>query len=132
MVGSGNTQFSDVLLNDTYRDIFFDAPLQSLSPEYTTENSYYASVSLKNAVGTIWFDKFSSKQKDTVKKQIQDAEKRGLVSRYWDTPSWPVGWRVSIWEYLVGEGVGILNVDELQEAGRWRWGSCVVMGIVLC
>jgi hypothetical protein len=133
VVGTGNTEFSDII-SSTNRTIFFDAPLEllSTSPQYTSQNSYYASVSMTKAIGHIWFNKFSDKQKDIVKAQIDEATKRGLVSRYWNTPAWPVGWKVKVWEMLTEMGVGMLNVDELQEAARWSWRGCVVMGIGLC
>jgi hypothetical protein len=133
VVGTGNTQFSDIT-SSTNRTIFFDAPLEQLSgsPQYTPENSYYASVSMTKAVGHLWFNKFSAKQKETIKAQIDEATKRGLVSRYWSAPAWPVGWRIRVWEFLTEMGVGMLNVDELQEASRWSWRGCVVMGIGLC
>jgi hypothetical protein len=133
IVGTGNTEFSDIISSKN-RTIFFDAPLEllSTSPQYTPENSYYASVSMTKAIGHIWFNKFSEKQKETLEAQIDEATKRGLVSRYWSTPTWPVGWKVRVWELLTEMGVGILNVDELQEAGRWSWRGCVVMGIGLC
>ena len=133
VVGTGNTQFSDVVAVKN-RTIFFDAPLEQLasSPQYTTENSYYASVSMTKAVGYLWFNKFSDQQKQTIKAQIDEAAKRGLVSRYWSAPAWPVGWRIRVWEFLTEMGVGMLNVDELQEVARWSWRGCVVMGIGLC
>lgn len=60
VVGTGNTPFDLVTANDTYRDIFYDAPLDRLadenddtmpgetpSPNYNRHNSDYASVSFK-------------------------------------------------------------------------------------
>ncbi|KAH6669237.1 hypothetical protein B0J14DRAFT_487481 [Halenospora varia] len=134
IVGSGNTPFDSIIANSTYRDIFFDAPLESLATEtkYTTENSYYASVALKKAVGYIWFNKFSSKQTEIIQKQIQVASGRGLVSRYWDLPAWPVSWRTSVWRMMTDNGVGVLNVDDLAGAARWNWRACSVMGLNLC
>ncbi|RDL41738.1 PLC-like phosphodiesterase [Venustampulla echinocandica] len=134
VVGTGNTPFDQVIANSTYRDIFFDAPLSDLAAEskYTSENSYYASVSLSKSPGRTWFNKLSSKQVDTIKEQIKVADDRGLVSRYWDIPAWPVSLRTSVWEVLAQNGVGLLNVDNLAAASRWNWKFCTVLGLDLC
>lgn len=136
VVGTGNTPFSSVLSNITnpHRDIFFDAPLTALSssPEYTPQNSYYASTSLSAAIGRTWFNKISSSQQETLKSQIKIANERGLVSRYWDLPAWPVSFRTNVWKILKENEVGVLNVDDLVAATRWNWKLCSVMGLYLC
>lgn len=133
IVGTGSTPFESVMANTTYRDIFFDAPLDDISnPKYNTTNSYYASVSLSQAVGKPWLGKFSSKQLNTIKSQIEAASKKGLTSRYWDTVGWPIAWRDNTWKVLVKNGVGTLNVDDLVSAAKWNWDWCVIAGLVLC
>jgi hypothetical protein len=133
IVGSGNTPFELVQQNSTNRFIFYDAPLQSVSqPQYNTTNSYYASANLKAAMGGLWLGTFSWKQENNVKQQIQAAAQKGLKSRYWDTPAWPIGMRDRVWAKLMEFGVGVLNVDDLVSATRWNWGFCVVAGIALC
>ncbi|RDW76167.1 hypothetical protein BP5796_06988 [Coleophoma crateriformis] len=133
VVGTGNTPFSFIATNQT-TDIFFDAPLASLESTdlYNTTNSYYASVSIKKAVGHIWSWGLSSKQIKTIKTQIQMAKNAGLIARYWDTPSWPVGLKLSIWRILEEEDVGVLNVDDLVTATRWNWKFCTILGLQLC
>ena len=64
VVGTGNTPFDLLVANTTYRDIFFDAPLEELwgddyqdilaGEKYTAENSYYASVSFQEEIGNLW------------------------------------------------------------------------------
>jgi hypothetical protein len=133
IVASGNARYEEVTSNTTYRDIFLDAPLSSTSDsKYNTTNSYYASISLKQAVGYLWGGKFSSSQLQTVKGQIKAASDKGLKARYWDTISWPIPWRNGVWRTLMSEGTGMLNVDDLESAARWNWNFCVVAGFVLC
>lgn len=56
-----------------------------------------------------------------IARQAAAAAKRGLKARYWNTPAWPVGLRDHIWDVLVKEGVGMLNVDDLEGASRRNW-----------
>lgn len=133
VVGTGNTPFEAVISNTTYRDIFFDAPLDDISnPIYNATNSYYASADMSKAIGKIWFGRFSSKQLDTAKTQINAAAGKSLKSRYWGTIGWPISWRDHTWNVLVNNGVGMLNVDDLTSAGRWNWDWCVIAGLSLC
>jgi hypothetical protein len=63
---------------------------------------------------------------------ISAASERGLVSRFWSIPSWPVSLRIKLWQILVENGIGMLNVDDVIEATRWNWNWCIVAGVVLC
>ena len=133
VVGTGNTPFDLVTANNTSRYIFFDAPLTDVSnPKYTTENSYYASTSLKSLIGYTWLNRLSGKQVDTIKDRIQAAAAKGLKSRFWNTPTWPISLRDKVWFTLMENGVGMLSVDELWSATRWNWNWCVVAGLSLC
>ncbi|KIX10677.1 uncharacterized protein Z518_01761 [Rhinocladiella mackenziei CBS 650.93] len=134
IVASGEAAFDLVVSNTTYRDIFFDAPLEKLvvDDRYNWTNSYYASSSLARAVGTPWLGRLSTSQRSTVELQVQAARQRGLLARYWGTPSWPVSTRTAMWRTLVSLGVGVLNVDDLIPAGLWNWDWCVVAGVSLC
>ncbi|RFU35665.1 hypothetical protein B7463_g632, partial [Scytalidium lignicola] len=135
IVGSGDAPFDAITANTTYRDIFYDAPLTKLSDvdtAYNSNNSYYASTSLSEAVGMVMFGSFTSKQKSKAAGQVQRAEDLGLKSRYWDTPGWPVGWRNRIWEELVRLQASVLNADDLTAAARWDWEMCVVAGVNIC
>lgn len=133
IVGTGQTPFDLIQQNSSDRFIFYDAPLVSVSqPQFNTSNSYYASANFKAAISDLWLGKWSAKQEKQVRKQIEAAEEKGLKSRYYDTPAWPVGLRDSVWKKLMDFGVGVLNVDDVVSAGRWNWGFCIVAGFVLC
>lgn len=132
VVGTGNTPFDLVRENKTNRFVFFDAPLKDvLNPAYTSENSYYASVQMGSAIGQATFG-LSDEQVRTLSRQIQDAAEKGLYSRYWDTPSWPISRRNKVWFALTDHGVGMLNVDDLVSATRWNWNWCIIAGLTLC
>lgn len=135
-VGTGNTPFEAILnstySNTTYRDVFFDAPLDALTPSYNISNSYYASTSMSHIFPHIPHGGLSKAKLAVMKVQIEVAKELGLVSRYWNTPSWPVTKRMSVWKQLVDLDVGMLNVDEILEAARWNWKWCGVLGLNLC
>ncbi|KUJ11384.1 uncharacterized protein LY89DRAFT_739572 [Mollisia scopiformis] len=135
-VGTGNTPFDAVLnstfSNTTYRDVFFDAPLDALTPSYNASNSYYASTSMSHLFWGIPSSGLSQARLDVVKGQIEMAKSLGLVSRYWNTPSWPATRRMNVWKQLVDLDVGMLNADEILEASRWNWKWCSVLGLHLC
>ncbi|KAJ2994545.1 hypothetical protein NUW58_g1529 [Xylaria curta] len=135
VVGTGLTPFATLVQNSTYRDIFFDAPLDEFYEDpniadahgnngpfvYNNTNSFYASVNFKQAVGSVWTH-LDDRQLGLIRGQIKGAHKRGLKVRYWNTPAWPVGLRNRIWHTLVAEGVDILNADDLKAATRKRCG----------
>lgn len=99
---------------------------------YNSNNSYYASASLGDAVGKVFLGGFNDGQKGGITAQVERADDLGLKSRYWDTPAWPVGVRNRVWESLVGLGASMLNVDDLVAGVRWDWGMCVVGGLAIC
>ncbi|KAF4949314.1 hypothetical protein FSARC_13521 [Fusarium sarcochroum] len=131
IVASGNAPFDSVLaVNATHRDIFWDAKLERLMAieddfeaepptyKYNPSNSYYASTKFENA------RLFKSENypesvlktphgKDMASTQIEQAKSRGLLTRYWDTPSEPPNLRDIAWRVLVDNKVGVLNIDDL-------------------
>ncbi|PNS19320.1 Altered inheritance of mitochondria protein 6 [Sphaceloma murrayae] len=141
VVATGNAPFHLITKNETYRDIFYDAPLDRLVPstnsslarrgqgdaddakpgDFNAGTSFYASVSLTHAVGQISHGKFTEEQLDIIRSQIKDAHRQGLQARYWDTPAWPIGLRNYVWKTLIEEGVDMLNVDDLKGAARMDW-----------
>jgi len=137
VVATGEAPFD--LINDSKsnpsHDVFFDAPLNQLSSTvsspYTMANSYYASVSLSKAVGKVWLG-LTSSQLRTVELQVKNAEDIGLLSRYWDTPAWPLNVRNGIWKQLVQKSVGVLNVDELWTVSARDWRICWSVGWGIC
>jgi hypothetical protein len=138
-VGTGNTPFEAVLnssySNSTYRDVFFDAPLHNLSHIYNLSNSYYTSTSLTGVLGgksRIPRNGLTKKQMIFLRGQVDKATELGLVSRYWDIPPWPVSRRINIWHQLEELELGMLNADAIDEAARWDWRWCNVLGLELC
>ena len=131
VVGTGNTPFNLVIANTSYRDIFYDAPLAELwvdnplptAQRYNSSNSYYASVAFQEEIGSLWHGMLTPEQVLKICGQVKGAELRGLKARYWDTPAWPVGRRDHIWDVLIREGVGVLNVDNLEAAKDTNWGG---------
>lgn len=90
--------------------------------DFNTTNSYYASTSLFAHVGFPITGQLTSRQLNTLRGQIKGAKRRGLKSRYWETPNWPMSLRNHIWQMLIEEGVDILNADDLQAASKLDWG----------
>ncbi len=138
-VGTGNTPFAAILnstyANATYRDVFFDAPLAALTNAYNISNSYYTSTSLTGVLGgksKIPPSGLSREQMHTLKTQVDRADSLGLVSRYWDIPGWPVSRRMTIWKQLEVLGIGMLNADAIEQAARWNWRWCNILGLQLC
>lgn len=145
---TGDAPFDLLTSNSTYRDIFFDAPLSSISPNtpstsgqksgqgtsenalinssssssYNFTNSYYASTSFFESIGTVWSEPSPTHLKQ-IRAQIRGAHERGLKARYWETPFWPRGRRNHIWNILLEEGVDFLNVDDLTAATKGTWGK---------
>lgn len=137
VVATGDVPFHRIQDSTSYRDIFYDAPLdklptdtntpspstpdsESVSP-YTKYNSYYASVDFHATIGSLYLGRLSQDQLAKVRTQITAAHDRGLKVRYWGTPGWPVGLRNYVWRVLVREGVDMLNVDDLRGASRVDW-----------
>lgn len=128
IVVTGHAPFHRVLRN-THRDIFYDAPLDTLDVDvssgtaepYSTQNSYYASVDFRKAIGSLPLGRLSQDQLAKLRNQVRAAQERGLKVRYWGTPNWPVSLRNYVWRVLVREGVDMLNVDDLRAATRVDW-----------
>lgn len=138
VVATGDAPFHRILENTTYRDIFYDAPLEKLAhasdsfeashpqtdePVYNAHNSYYASVDFRKTIGSLPMSRLSQNQLTKVRNQVRAAHERGLRVRYWGTPKWPVGLRNYVWRVLVRERVDVLNVDDLHGATRVDWKS---------
>lgn len=144
VVGTGNAPFDLIVANTTYRDIFFDAPIDAFydaaesdsfimrrgqgssgtagtdASSFNASNSYYASTSFDSSIG-LPYGELSSRQLELLRGQIKGAHERGLKARYWETPGWPTSLRNHVWEVLVHEGADILNVDDLDAAAHFDW-----------
>lgn len=134
VVGSGELELDSLVASSKeapyydYHDTFLDAPLGEVSDAssvrwtktYNKSNSYYASASLQEAIGSARAG-FSEKQLRLLRWQIQVARSSGLYSRYWDTPEWPINYRDYLWNTLTQEGVGMLSVDDVDSAAKQSW-----------
>jgi hypothetical protein len=59
----------------------------------------------------------TEQQVQQVKTQVDIAHKRGMKTRIWDTPWWPVTTKRSIWKQIIEEiHSDLLNADDLAEA----------------
>jgi hypothetical protein len=47
------------------------------------------------------------------------ASNRGLMSRYWDTPSWPISTQGYVQQILVDSGIGRFDVDGMVSVSAW-------------
>lgn len=146
IVGTGNAKFSTILSDrNPHKDIFMDAPITDMfalpeqdgsvqsellrassntnttGAKYAVSNSYYASDSFADAVGTMWGWSLSAVQIAKLRGQIFGAHARGLKVRYWELPAWPVSRRNALWKILVEEGVDVLNIDDLKGAVEEDW-----------
>lgn len=122
VVGTGTTPLGQVVANSTFRDTFFDAPLNKIEGgKYDSTNSYYASVSFPAAVGKIERGELSADQISKIRKHVKAAHDKGLKARYWDLPGWPIRLRNHVWEVLIREGVDILNVDDIEAVATQDW-----------
>jgi len=136
VVASGAADSDILIANQTYRDIFYDAPLDDLEDEsdreailgdlqtfkYNPSNSHLASVKFQEAIGPLRHLRLSDAQIQRLQRQIRNARERQLIPRYWGTPRWPRGLRDVIWNLLVQEEVGLLNVDDLRAVRKGQWG----------
>lgn len=120
VVGSGNTDFDTIVANSTYRDVFFDAPLDALEDSpYDATNSFYASVSFVEHLGYSFTGYLSNTQLEKLRRAVSEAHSRGLKARYWGSPAWALNVRDRIWRTLSDEGVDLVNVDDLQSFRDW-------------
>ncbi|KAJ9132443.1 Altered inheritance of mitochondria protein 6 [Pleurostoma richardsiae] len=139
VVASGAVDFDLLAANQSYRDVFYDAPLDALEHEsdgssnglsgdvfqrfkYNPSNSHFASAKFARAIGPLWGSSLSDRQIEELRRQIRNARERQLIPRYWGTPRWPRGLRDAIWTLLVREEVGLLNVDDLRAVRKGVWG----------
>ncbi|KAL1387903.1 hypothetical protein HDK64DRAFT_272342 [Phyllosticta capitalensis] len=91
---------------------------------FDRSNSYYASTQFSKTIGRspiLRGGRMSAEQLRLLRGQIKGAQRRGLKSRYWGAPEWPIGVRNGVWKTLVAEGADVLNVDDLRAATQWDW-----------
>jgi hypothetical protein len=136
VVASGTSSRRLDLISTSNGTIFADAPLIDLAKSdspYNSTNSFYASAPIARAInGKIPFGGMTHGQKATVATLVKQAQAKGLKTRFWATPSWPVGLRDRVWKQLERAQVGMLNVDDVRVAAMWNWEWCVVAGLRMC
>ncbi len=121
IIGTGNTPL-DQIQDLTNRDYFYDAPLALLGTTFsniTASVSPIASTDFGTVFGTINGTEFNSTQLATLRSQIATAKSKGIMTRYWDQPAWPIATRNAVWSLLVQEGTGLVNADDLAEAAGY-------------
>lgn len=124
---TGAAPFDEMMKNQTYRDVFYDAPISDLnSGKYTKFTSVTATGNFKSEVGGngipfLQSGALSEMEKARMKRQVEQAHSLGIYVRYWNLPSWPISWRNSIWHEVVKAGVDLLSVDDLKSASSFNW-----------
>ncbi|KIX09687.1 uncharacterized protein Z518_00768 [Rhinocladiella mackenziei CBS 650.93] len=118
VIGTGNTPL-DQVQPVQQRDYFFDANLallNSTQSNITAAVSPVASTQFSRYIGEVDGTTFNDTQLATLRGHIAEANRRGILARYWDTPAWPITTRNAVWSTLIEEGVGLLNADDLPAA----------------
>ncbi len=118
VIGTGNTPLNLVQPNIS-RDYFYDGPIPTLNSTFSNITSLVspiASTSFSRAFGTVNGTSLNSTQLALLRAQVSVAKGKGIGTRYWDLPGWPISTRNGIWRQLRNEGVDLINVDDL-EAG---------------
>ncbi|KII85730.1 hypothetical protein PLICRDRAFT_178761 [Plicaturopsis crispa FD-325 SS-3] len=120
VVGTGNTPLAGIRALSPARDIFFDAPLDTLAAtDIDASISPLASTDYSGAVGWSGIGDIGAAQAANVARLVGDAHARGIKARFWDTPGWPVGARDAVWKALAERGADWLNADDLEAASEF-------------
>lgn len=123
VIGTGNTPLPAVQAAEP-RDAFYDGKLHLLSTtqsNLTADIAPIASTSFTRQFGEVRAQDLNSTQMAKLEEQIEAAHSRGIKTRYWDQPGWPVGTRNAIWRILYNAGSDLLNADDLEgAAGFWE------------
>jgi len=116
VIGTGNTPL-DRVIEEAERDYFVDGPLLALEERrITKEMSPIASCDLPAVVGQVGPNGLSAAQMRSIRNVVKSANERGIKTRLWDLPGWPIGKRNKVWQQVVDAGVYLLNVDDLEAA----------------
>ncbi|KAG7729800.1 hypothetical protein KL933_000880 [Ogataea haglerorum] len=120
VIGTGNTPFEQVE-KLTARDVFFDGVLGGLNDSFTAYISPIASSSLEALVGKVEsVDGLNSSQTQQLSQAISDAHAKGIYTRIWDTPWWPVEKQTNVWRQILQAGSDFLNADDLEYAVHFQ------------
>ncbi|KAI9707630.1 MAG: hypothetical protein M1836_000591 [Candelina mexicana] len=118
VIGTGNTPLN-LVQPITSRDYFYDGPIPTLNSTFgniTALVSPICSTSFSVNFGSVNGTSLNSTQLALLRDQVRVAKGKGIGTRYWDLPAWPVSTRNGVWRQLKSEGVDLINVDDL-EAG---------------
>ncbi|KAI9789514.1 MAG: hypothetical protein M1835_001636 [Candelina submexicana] len=118
VIGTGNTPLN-LVQPITSRDYFYDGPIPTLNSTFgniTSLVSPICSTSFSVNFGSVNGTSLNSTQLALLRDQVRVAKGKGIGTRYWDLPAWPVSTRNGVWRQLKSEGVDLINVDDL-EAG---------------
>ncbi|VDB86508.1 unnamed protein product [Peniophora sp. CBMAI 1063] len=120
VVGTGNTPLEGVQALEP-RDIFFDAPLQSLnsSVNWGPALSPIASTDYETVIGWSGIGSINDTARAAIEQLVDEAHSFGIAARFWDTPGWPISARNAVWEELLTAGTDWLNADDLEAASKF-------------
>ncbi|KAF2754700.1 hypothetical protein EJ05DRAFT_443132 [Pseudovirgaria hyperparasitica] len=126
VVGTGNTPLALVQAPasaQSPRYAFYDAHLALLDTSESNVTRFeapIASTAFTAAVGEARAGRLNETQRAVVRAQVEAAHARGILTRYWDLPGWPVGTRNAVWRELWDCGVDLVNADDLKAvAEEW-------------
>ena len=66
---------------------------------------------------------FDEAQLEVLRGQVATAHGKGILTRYWDQPGFPVGTRNAIWRQLWNEGADLINADDVLAAAGYGGGT---------
>ena len=123
VIGTGNSPLEQGKALSP-RDYFFDAPLTqltdpTLNTTWDATLSPIASTDYEEAVGWSGVGNISDAQLANITRFVGDAHSRGIQSRFWDTPGWPIFARDNVWRALLDGGSDWLNADDLEAASSF-------------
>ncbi|EPQ30559.1 uncharacterized protein PFL1_02084 [Pseudozyma flocculosa PF-1] len=128
VIGTGNTPI-DQVAPLRRRDVFFDGPLGNLSAPLVIDGTRYewnstlsplASGSFSKIVGSYkGLDEPSAEVLANISRPIDEAHARGIQTRYWDSPQWPVFARNRINHLMLSAGSDWIGSDDLEHISKW-------------
>ena len=114
----GNTPLNQ-LINTPIRDVFFDAPLGNLNSSFTPALSPIASGDYLPLVGWDGKTPLNDSIRQKISSLVQQAHSVGLLTRFWDTPLYPIFARNAVWAVLLEQESDLLNADDLKAASKF-------------
>ncbi|GAA5927347.1 phosphatidylinositol-specific phospholipase C/glycerophosphodiester phosphodiesterase family protein [Sporobolomyces koalae] len=107
----------DLVKQQQPRFIFYDTPLLEVeNADYGSEVAPLASGSLRRLFGRIGSLDLSGDKLVELRRLVDIAHAKGIKTRFWETPSWPVFKRDATWKTLIDNGVDWINADDLKAA----------------